>query len=130
MKFARAWWPLLLWAAVMLAAASIHNLQAPHFLDGWDAVYHLSEFAVFGLLCYRSLRRQGLGNGRGWLLVAAASVAMAAINELYKAAVPGRHSSYHEFITDLFGALAGLGLGQALFKGNDHEQVPGDQGHV
>jgi VanZ family protein len=130
MRFLAAWGPLLLWAALMLAGSSIPNLCPPSFLNNWDSLFHLAEFAVFSLLFYRSLRLQGLGNGRSWLVVCAASTAMAAVNELHKLMVPGRHTSVIDFITDLFGVLAGLGLVQAGFGRKCHEQIPGDQGHV
>ncbi len=130
MKFLAAWGPLLLWAVLMLTASSIPNLHVPAFLDGWDTLIRLAEFAVFGLLLYRSLRLQGLGNGRCWLLVSAASLAMAAVNELHKLLIPGRHTSVIDFITDLFGVLAGLGLVQAGLGRKCHEQIPGDQGNV
>ena len=130
MKFLTTWGPLVLWAALMLAVSSIPNLRPPAFLEGCDPFFHLAEFAVFGLLFYRSLRLQGLGNGRSWLLVLAASAAMAAVNEIHKLLVPGRHTSVIDFITDLFGALAGLGLVQAGCGRKCHEQIPGDQGNV
>jgi VanZ family protein len=129
MRFLARWGLLLLWAVMMLAASSIPNLHVPAYLDRWDTLIRLAEFAVFGLLLSRPLL-QGLGNGRNWLLVCAASLAMAAINELHKLLIPGRHTSVIDFITDLFGILAGLGLGQALFGSKYHEQVPSDQGHV
>jgi VanZ family protein len=111
-KPVKTWGPLVLWIALMITVSSIPNLHVPRPFDGQDAVFHLAEFAVFGLLLYRAFSLHGWSTVRNWLLVVSFSVVVAAVYEGHKLMVPGRHTSVVDLITDLFGALAGLGLAQ------------------
>jgi VanZ family protein len=114
------WGPLALWVALMITVSSIPNLHPPAWLEGKDVVFHLAEFAVFGLLLYRSFSLHGWSTARNWLLVLSFSVVVAAAYEAHKLMVAGRHTSVIDFITDLFGALAGLGLAQIGLWRNGH----------
>ncbi len=130
MRTVRTWGPLLLWAAVMAVVSSIPRLRPPALLEGWDPVSHLFQFAVFGALLFRAAVRAGMGQARARWLLAAVSVLAAVAYEGHKLLVPGRHTYPHDFVTDLFGALAGLGLAQYTRWRSDHGEVPGDQGHL
>jgi VanZ family protein len=129
-RFLRSWGPLLLWVVLMAVISSVPRLRPPAFLEGWDAVFHLAQFAGFGALLCRALARGGAGAGRARALVLIASAAMAAAYEGHKLLVPGRHTSVSDVVTDLFGAVAGLGLAQITRWRNEHGTIPGDQGHV
>ncbi|MCU0607409.1 MAG: VanZ family protein [Candidatus Edwardsbacteria bacterium] len=124
------WAPWAAWTALMVAFSSIPRLRPPALLEGWDAVFHLVQFAGFGLLLYRPLARHGADARRACWLTLAVSAAMAAAYEGHKLMVPGRHTYPYDYVTDLFGALAGLGLAQFIRGRNEHGEVPGDQGHL
>ena len=120
----------MLWVALMAVISSIPRLQPPALLEGWDSVFHLLQFTGFAALLYRALVMRGVSAGRARTLVLIASATMAAVYEGHKLLVPGRHTSASDAVTDLFGAVAGLGLAQIIRWRNEHGEIPGDQGHL
>jgi VanZ family protein len=114
----------------MIGFSSIPRLRPLALLEGWDGVFHLVQFAGFGALLYRPLARRGADERRARWTTLALSATMAAVYEGHKLLVPGRHTYPYDLVTDLFGALAGLGLAQFIRGRFEHGEVPGDQGHV
>ena len=96
------WIPVVLWAGLIFALSSIPSLDTG--LGTWDLVLrklaHVAEYAVLGLLGYRTVRREPLA-------IAVASV-YAATDELHQAFVSGRHGSPLDWLIDTGGAVAGV----------------------
>jgi VanZ family protein len=114
MRFLKTWGPLLLWVALMAVISSIPRLHPVPSLVGWDSVFHLVQFSGFAALLYRALDLRSASAGRARTLVLIASATMVAVYEGHKLLVPGRHTSASDVVTDLFGAVAGLGLAQII----------------
>jgi VanZ family protein len=130
MRMIKPWWPLLLWVALMGVVSSIPHFHPPARFEGWDAVSHLIQFTGFGALLYRALVLRDRDPKTARWRVLAISAAMAVLYELHKLVIPGRHTYPSDFITDLFGALAGLGLAQLICWRKTDGKVSGDQGHL
>ena len=127
----RAWWPALLWAAVIFAAStdtfssehtsriivplirllvpgiSAAKLEFVHHLIRKSA--HFTEYFIFSLLLYRGLR----GIRRGWHLAPAVlawfiAAAYSALDEIHQSFVASRGASARDSLLDSFGALVAL----------------------
>lgn len=120
-----AWGPLLLWVALMAVVSSIPHLRPPALLNGWDAVFHLIQFAGFGALLYRAFAHGGASAGRARIIVLIAAAAMIVVYEGHKLLIPGRHTSISDVVADLFGTLSGLGLVLIFRWRSEHVEIPG-----
>jgi len=98
---ARAWLPVLAWAALIFALSSVPDLGTG--LGSWDLVLrklaHVAEYAVLGALLDRALRRP--------LPAVALGVAYAVSDELHQHFVPGRRGAPLDVLID----AVGVGLG-------------------
>ena len=96
------WLPVAVWAALIFTLSSIPSLDSG--LGTWDTVLrklaHLAEYAVFGALLYRALRREPAAVALGSLY--------AVTDEVHQAFVSGRHSSPLDWLIDTAGVLAGV----------------------
>jgi VanZ family protein len=81
----------------------------------WDKLAHAALFAVLGaLLAFAA------GGRRGWLVVGAL-LAVAAADELFQTALPGREVSAADLVADVAGAVAGVtAMSLALLRHVDH----------
>ena len=99
---ARAWLPVLAWAALIFALSSVPDLGTG--LGTWDLVLrklaHVGEYAVLGLLLARAARRP-------WVAVAL-GVAYAASDELHQHFVPGRRGAPLDVAIDAVGVVVGV----------------------
>jgi VanZ family protein len=100
----RPWLPVALWAGVIFVFSSIPSLSTG--LGTWDLVLrklaHAAEFAILGVLVYRAVPRLSVA-----LLFAGA---YAATDELHQHFVEGRVASPVDWLIDIAGVAAGLGL--------------------
>ncbi len=130
-RWLRAWWPALLWAALIFTASTDDfsaqdtghllepllrwiypaitqgQLEGIHFLLRKCA--HVVEYAVFYLLVYRGVSRLRLRwrwswGLAAWLIVAAYSV----LDEFHQSFVPSRTASAWDSLLDSSGALVAL----------------------
>ena len=102
------WLPPLLWAAVVLGASSIPDLQTrTHGLAIRDKLAHFGEYFIFGWLVARSLERFGLRGARhfGWTVFF--GVFLGSVDEFYQGFVPGREQDLLDLLADTIGAAAG-----------------------
>jgi VanZ family protein len=101
--------PALLIAGVIWFLSSQSTLPQPKGILGWDKLQHLAVFAVLaaaaGLWVSPAFwkRRSVLA----LLLAALTSSAYGAIDELHQYFVPGRYSSFWDWLADTLGAFLG-----------------------
>jgi VanZ family protein len=124
----RAWWPALLWAAVIFVM-STDTFSAEHTLSVFerilywihpsftaaqiDLIHHLirktahfSEYFVFSLLLYRGVRGARAGWRWSWGVTALfLAAAYSALDEIHQAFVASRHASPYDSLIDSAGAF-------------------------
>jgi VanZ family protein len=105
-SFARAWLPVLGWAAFIFVWSSIPDLGTG--LGDWDfalrKLAHAAEFAVLGALLVRATRRAGAAFALG--------VAYAVSDEVHQSFVAGRVGSALDVAIDAAGVAIGIVLWQ------------------
>ena len=96
------WLPVVVWAAVIFAFSSVPSLGTG--LGTWDLVLrklaHVSEYALFGLLLARAVRRPAVA------VVLAGAYAVT--DEVHQTFVEGRHGAPLDVAIDTAGALVGV----------------------
>lgn len=100
--------PVILYAAAILAVSSLGNLRTPKMkLIAFDKVAHFLEYAIFGILTYRSFShlRWTSGTKRTILFSIIFLAIFAVINELFQSMIPGRSSDIYDVLADLGGAV-------------------------
>ena len=128
-QFLRAWWPAILWAAVIFCFSTDtfsaeHTSRALHWLLDWlplsahqfHALHrlirksaHFAEYFVFFLLIYRGIR--GAHGGWRWLWGLSAwfvAAAYSALDEIHQAFVSSRTASPYDSLLDSAGALVAM----------------------
>ncbi|MGC3958101.1 MAG: VanZ family protein [Verrucomicrobiota bacterium] len=134
---AKYWWPVWLWAVVIVSAsgdsnsvqrssriieplvrwlfpnASAETIHAAVFLGRKWA--HLTEYAIFALLCWWALRASRQPKPTGWSrriawLAWGAATCFAVTDEVHQLFVPGRQGSIWDVLIDSTGAAGGLFL--------------------
>lgn len=71
-------------------------------------VAHFMEFGLLALAWLWALRRSGVAARRALLLAYMLSILYALTDELHQRFVPGRHSAWHDVVTDAAGAAFAL----------------------
>ena len=130
MKWLRWWWPVLVWAALIVgfstdAFSGEHTSRVilpilrwlfPHAAAATLArlhhlirkAAHVGEYFVFSLLLVRGVRGERSGWRAEWALAALAIAAgWAGLDELHQAFVPSRGPSMRDVLIDVCGAAAG-----------------------
>ena len=101
-SLARAWLPVLAWAALIFGLSSVSDLGTG--LGSWDLVLrklgHVAEYAVLGALLLRALRRPAPAFALG--------VAYAASDELHQHFVSGRVGALRDVAIDAVGLALGI----------------------
>ena len=130
MKWLQWWWPVLVWAALIVGFstdafsgehtsrvilpilrwlfphAAAARLARMHHLIRKGA--HLCEYFIFSLLLARGVRGERSGWRVQWGVVAVAiAAAWAGLDELHQAFVPSRGPSMRDVLIDVCGATAG-----------------------
>ena len=130
-KFLRAWWPALLWAAVIFTmstdtfsaehtgrilepvlrwlypALTFEQFETIHFLLRKSA--HLTEYFVFAVLLFRGIRGDGEGWRWTWGLLALFTAAIyACLDEVHQAFVASRTASAYDSLLDSVGAAVAI----------------------
>src|ERR671924_1611967 len=97
-----AWIPAVLWAGLIFTLSSVPDLGTG--LGLWDLVLrklaHAAEYAVFGALLHRALRREPAAIALAWLY--------AVTDEVHQSFVTGRHGSPVDWAVDAAGAAIGV----------------------
>lgn len=125
--------PLLLWVAVILAVSSIPGptLQGVGFTVQ-DSLAHLVEYAILGFLAYRLLRAEGRGVTGALLGSLILGAALGALDENYQRVIPGRMTTWADYLADLTGAALGALVAAVYyrwtgrFRGSAEARTSGD----
>jgi len=72
-----------------------------------DKLLHLIEYLIFGVLVTRALAFRMVQQVRIFLIVLLIAGIFGALDETYQNLIPGRESSYVDWIADLIGAALG-----------------------
>jgi VanZ family protein len=134
-SFFKYWLPVLIWMALIFSASSDnksfqHSSRiigpllrwlfphiSEHTVDWVVLVFrkcaHLTEYAVFGFLCWRALRKPVKNDLRSWSWkeagLAVFLVALyAGSDEFHQSFVPGRDASIRDVMIDTIGGIVGL----------------------
>jgi VanZ family protein len=106
----KRWLPLLIWVIIIFSLSSLPDVTPGDmkFPVGTDKVVHFSEYAILAVLFFRGLN-YGSRRFRWALLFAtiATGVGLGGLDELYQSYVPGRDSSFFDFLADIAGITAG-----------------------
>jgi VanZ family protein len=126
-RLLRAWWPALLWSAVIFTA-STDSFSAEHTGSIVEPILrwfypaitqsqfglihhlirktaHLTEYFVYGLCLYRGLRRGRQGWRLSWGLTSILLAAIyASLDEFHQSFVPSRTASPYDSLLDTIGA--------------------------
>ena len=131
--FLRAWWPALIWAAVIFSMStdtfsSEHTASVfspvlhwlfPHLSDErFETIHHyirksahFTEYLIFCLLLYRGIR--GARTGWRWIWGLSAwfiAAAYSALDEVHQAFVASRTASAYDSLLDSVGALFAVAI--------------------
>lgn len=130
-SFLRAWWPALLWAAVIFSLSTdtfsaehtatvfwpILHWLIPNLTDDRFKIIHqlirksahFTEYFIFCVLLYRGVRGQRSGWRWLWGLSAWFAAAIySALDEIHQAFVASRTASPYDSLLDSIGALVAL----------------------
>jgi VanZ family protein len=104
----RDWLPPLVWAALVLTASSLQELQTGHgALALRDKFAHFGEYFVFGWLVARALGGRGWGSGKHFVWTALIGLWLGCLDEFYQGFVPGRERDVLDLLADVVGTVAG-----------------------
>lgn len=120
MRKLSTWAPPVLWLGLMVAATSIPNLDTSNWPKA-DKVFHFAVYAVWAILCLRTVRMAGWRGAAVWAVVAAAGLAVGAADELHEKIIPGRTVSLTDFLYNAAGFMAGMAMGYIRFFGRKAE---------
>jgi len=110
-EFIRYHLPALIYALLIFGLSSFSSLSTPELgLSFQDKLYHISEFAIFGFLIYRSLGNWKRLKGYRYSLSLLIGAFWGATDELHQYFVPGRDSSLWDFLADLLGLAVVIGI--------------------
>ncbi len=103
-RFIKYHLPTLLYALLIFGVSSFSSLSTPELgFSFQDKLYHIAEYALFGLLLYRSLGNWKRLSQYRYSLSLLLGVFWATTDELHQYFVPGRDSSLGDILADLFG---------------------------
>ncbi len=120
MKIIKFWLPPLLYMALIFVVSSMKQPPLPTPKFEWlsiDKFYHFIEYAILSiLLTIAFLKAPPQGFPKKWIWVTAAiiSILYGASDEIHQAFVPGRFATISDWVSDVFGAIAGV-LGVYLY---------------
>ena len=106
---ARAFWPPLLWAVLLLGIGSIPDVRAPASTLPLDKLAHLLLYGVLGVLLGRAWHRTGRRPALTVLL--GLGLLTGALDEGNQARVPGRSADPADWLMDALGVTLGFATG-------------------
>jgi VanZ family protein len=105
---ARRWTAPILWAAIVLTLTSLPSVPASPF-EGGDKVVHAVMYGVLAALVHRAVSSD-LNSSRPLVIVVAALMTFAALDEWHQRLIAGRSADVRDWIADVAGIAAGTAL--------------------
>ena len=112
------WWPVALWAALIVVGPSVPGPALPGAPEGGDKVVHFLMYGVFGALLLRAAALEWPRARRATAMLGALSfiAAFAALDEVHQRFVPGRSADPRDWIADVVGAAVAIRLTAAALE--------------
>lgn len=103
------WFPVIFCAIFIFSISSIPGKNIPSIFSYQDIVFHLSVYAVFAFLIFRTLKAYNSVKTRFWRLVLVLGFifVFALTDELHQSFVPNRTASLMDVLIDCIGAASG-----------------------
>ena len=115
----KQWLPFIIWVVVIFVVSSIPRLSGEEFgmPFGSDKVAHFVEYAILAFLFYRGERGERWRMGvPAWVLVIAAGLVIAMIDEYHQRYIPGRDSNFVDWAADAAGIITGTLIGMRRYR--------------
>jgi VanZ family protein len=115
----KQWLPFFAWVVIIFIGSSIPQLPGNPFglPRGSDKVVHFLEYLILAFLFYRGIRgerwRMGLP---AWLIVLAAGLVIASVDEYHQTYIPGRDASIKDWAADMTGVAIGTLIGLRRYR--------------
>jgi VanZ family protein len=113
MNLLRYHFPVIVYAGLIFFASSFSAMpfDLPSF-DLKDKLVHFIEFAIFGVLLWRSANRWKLSLAGVKLLIIALVIGSlyAAFDEFHQFLVPGRNCDFYDWVADAIGLAVGIAI--------------------
>ena len=77
---------------------------------GQDKLIHMGEYTILGLLVSRAMVFRVPARGQVFLFTFLIAGAFGALDEFYQTLIPGRDSSYGDWVADIVGVALGSSL--------------------
>ena len=108
-NFTKFWFPVLLYSAIIFYVSNQASLDSGLTLPYIDKVFHLGEYALYGMLVYRAVSHSFAWTDKKHHIILAflCSVIFAVSDEWHQSYVPGRDASF----ADVFADILGVGIG-------------------
>ncbi len=114
MKKLKYWAPPLLYMALIFVISSMEQPPLPMPKFEWltiDKLYHFIEYGILGVLlaiAFVNVTPKWLPAGWIWVAAALISILYGASDEWHQTFVPGRFATVADWVSDVFGAIAGV----------------------
>jgi VanZ family protein len=123
----RPWLAPLIWAALVIAASSIEDLQTTGGgLDMRDKLAHFGEYFIFGWLVARCFEGQGWSAGRHFVWTLLFGIYLGTLDEFYQGFVPGRERDVLDLLADVVGTAAGWYFSREVESVGQSDRAPGN----
>jgi len=102
----------ILYAMLIIGLSSIPGKSLPDLV--WfsqDKLIHIAEYTIFSILVSRAMVFRVPTRGQVFLFTFLIAGAFGALDEFYQTLIPGRGSSYRDWVAD----IVGVGLGSSLY---------------
>jgi len=109
-NFLKYWLPVYIYAGVIFYISSVPGPLPRVGIPFFDKLFHIGEYALFGLLCCRALRNSSpqllIENFKifGIIIV----ILFGILDEYHQAFIPGRDFSIFDIFSDAIGGLIGV----------------------
>jgi VanZ family protein len=102
----RYYFPVLIWALLIMAVSSIPNLKTPaEGIVFSDKAAHFAEYFVFGLLAADMLWKINKNNRYIILITIIMGTTYGILDELHQLFIPGRKTDVFDMTSDALGAI-------------------------
>ena len=100
--------PAVAYGCIIIALSSIPGNSLPDVKWlSYDKLIHVGEYLIFGFLVSRALRRPISSRVQLVLITLLLAGIFGGLDELYQNLIPGRLSSYQDWVANVIGVFAG-----------------------